>query len=372
MAKRRYAVSYNRLIDVVSQYEPKDDIDWILGRITNSKRVIIFGTGRSGDIADAFAKFLRNIGIDQTFGPNDVPYVFGPCDLLIAISGSGSTQYTLEVARVAKEGGSFIISLTSDSNSPLALISNKIILIPGARKWKDSDYFINNLLGTPTAPLTPLGTLFELRALLFLLSLVSYIRGEELTESYRKLIAIIKEFEPPSEYYEKLYEILPKASAYAKQKTTVLGEGLSGIVGRFFSTRLRHLSKGNTERLVNFWLDKGSVAVRHDDLVLIISGSASEFFATLAEKARTKGAKVATVTSFQDSKLAKVSDLTLVIPGRQIFKLKGLRSSYFPQDPKYSAFELRTLFFLESFIHYVAEKENISETDIKMMHSDFT
>ncbi len=372
MIIRLYSVSYKRLIDAVSQYEPKDDVSWILERITNSKRVIVFGTGRSGDIADAFAKFLRNIGIDQTFGPNDVPYIFGPCDLLIAISGSGATQYTLEVAKVAKEGGSFIVSLTSDQKSPLALLSDRVIMIPGAKKWRESDYFINNLLGTPTAPLTPLGTLFELRALLFLLSLISYIRGEELIKAYRNLIAIINEFEPPSEYYEKLYEILPKASEYAKQKTTILGEGLSGIVGRFFSTRLRHLSKGNAERLVNYWLDKGSVAVRRNDVVLVISGSASEFFATLAEKAKTKGAKVAVVTSFQESKLANVSDLTLIIPGRQIFKLKGLRSSYFPQDPKYSAFELRTLFFLESFIHYVAEKENISETDIKMMHSDFT
>jgi D-arabinose 5-phosphate isomerase GutQ len=367
-----YAVSYKRLVETVSAYEPDEDLQWIIGRITNSKRVIVFGTGRSGDVADAFAKFLRNIGVDQTFGPNDVPYIFGPCDLLVAISGSGSTQYTLEVAKVAKEGGSFIISLTSDQASPLAAISDKIILIPGARKWKGSDYFVDSLLGTSKAPLTPLGTLFELRSLLFLLSVISYIRGQELIESYRKLVSLIKEFEPPSDYYELLYEILPKASEYAKQKTTVLGEGLSGIVGRFFSTRLRHLSKGNAERLVYFWLDKGSIAVRRDDLVFIISGSASEFFANLAEKAKTKGAKVAVVTSFQDSRLSKVSDLTLAIPGRQIVKLKGLRSSYFPQDPTYSVFELRTLFFLESFIHYVAEKENISETDMKMMHSDFT
>ena len=123
---------------------------------------------------------------------------------------------------------------------------------------------------------------------------------------------------------------------------------------------------------MNFWLDKGTVAVKKNDLVLIISGSASEFFAGLAEKVKAKGAKIVTITSFSDSKLAKLSDLTIAIPGREILKLRGLRSSYFPQDPKYSAFELRALFFLESFVHYVAEREKISEKDIKMMHSDFT
>ena len=365
-------MSYRELVEKVAEYEPDYDLGWINGRIFNSKRVIVFGTGRSGDVADAFVKFLRNIGVDQAFGPNDVPYIFGPCDFLIAVSGSGSTEYTLEVARVAKDGGSFVTAITSNPESKLASLSDKVIIVPGAPGWKEANYFERALLGEFSAPLTPLGTLFELRSLILLLSLISYLRGEELRSSYRSLINLIREFEPEKSYYSSLYRLLPKASKYAKRKTIVLGEGLSGIVGRFFATRLRHLSKGESERLVNFWLDKGTVAVKKNDLVLIISGSASEFFAGLAEKVKAKGAKIVTITSFSDSKLAKLSDLTIAVPGREILKLRGLRSSYFPQDPKYSAFELRALFFLESFVHYVAEREKISERDIKMMHSDFT
>ncbi len=365
-------MSYTRLVDEVAEYEPKEDLDWIIGRIYGSKRVVVFGAGRSGDVADAFVKFLRNIGVDHSFGPNDVPYVFGPCDLLIAISGSGVTQYTLEVAKVAKEGGSFVTSITSNPESQLASISDKVILVPGAHRWKEEDYYMSKLLGVTSTPLTPLGTLFELRTMLLSLSLILYLRGEELLDSYRSLIKIIKDFTPPEEYYEKLYGFLPAASEYPRNKTVVLGEGLSGIVGRFFSTRLRHLSKEGQERLVYYWLDKGSVAVKEGDLVMIISGSASQLFAELAKRAKRKGTKIVSLTSFPDADLGKASDLTIEIPGRRIFKLKGLRSSYFPQDPRYSAFELRSLFFLESFVHYVAEKEKITENDIKRMHSDFT
>ncbi len=363
---------YQTLVNSVTDYDLPSDNEWLVERIRFSKRVITMGTGRSGDVAEILMRFLRNLGIDYSYGPNDLPYVLGPCDLFIAFSGSGSTYYTLEVARAAKQGGGFLTSITSNAGSPLSALSDKIILIPGASS-KESDHFANQITGVSKVPLTPMGTLFELRSLLFSLSLISQLRGLDFVEAHKALARGISEFNPKPEYYEDLYNLIPKiTNDYNYKKTVIIGEGLSGIVGKFFATRLRHCSKPGKERYVSYWLDKGSVSVGSDDLVFVISGSGGGVSPSLAKKGRDKGAKVVALTSFKDSELAKNSDYVVEIPGRIKMNLRGLRSSYYPQDPMYSIFELRSLFFLETLIYYLASRDGITESDMRSMHSDFT
>jgi len=363
---------YHMLIDTVANYSLPDDTEWLVERIRNSKRVITIGTGRSGDVAEVLMRFLRNLGIDYSYGPNDLPYVLGPCDLAIAFSGSGSTYYTTEVARAVKQGGGFLTAITSNPSSTLSALSDRTVLIPGASR-KESDYFTNQITGASNVPLTPLGTLFELRSLLFSLSLVSQLRGFNFNATHKSLIDAIANFNPKTEYYTDLYELIPKTNKNCEyKKTVIIGEGLSGIVGKFFATRLRHCSRPGEERYVSFWLDKGSVSVGKNDLVFIISGSGGGVSPNLAKKGKEKGAKVVALTSFVDSELSANSDYIIEIPGRIKMKLKGLRSSYYPQDPMYSIFELRSLFFLETLIYYIASKDGITESDMKQMHSDFT
>ncbi|MGC8661588.1 MAG: SIS domain-containing protein [Nitrososphaeria archaeon] len=367
-----YNSTYQMLVNSVVNYTLPDDTEWLIERIRYSKRVITVGTGRSGDVAEVLMRFLRNLGIDYSYGPNDLPYVLGPCDLSIAISGSGSTYYTVEVARAVKQGGGFLTSITSNASSPLSALSDKVILIPGA-SLKESDHFTNQITGISKVPLTPMGTLFELRSLLFSLSLVSQLRGISLAETHKSLAEGISNFNPKAEFYSDLYTLLPKTSQSGEyKKTVIIGEGLSGIVGKFFATRLRHCSKPGEERYVSFWLDKGSVSIGKDDLVFIISGSGGGVTPNLAKRGKEKGATVVSLTSFNDSELARNSDYIVEIPGRIKMKLKGLRSSYYPQDPMYSIFELRALFFLETLIYYLANKDGITENDMKLMHSDFT
>lgn len=362
---------YKRLVKLVTDYDPPSDVDELKERISYSRRVISVGIGRSGDVADAFARFLRNAGVEMSFGPFDIPYVFTPCDTVIAFTGSGLTSYTNEVLKYAREGKSYITVITGNAEGEAAKYADRAIIIPGGQPWK-KEYYITKVTGETTAPLTPMGTLFELRSLLYALSLVGSIKGRGLLETHSELASRISEYMPRDQDYARLHELLPKASESVSGKAVIIGEGLSGIVGRFFVTRLRHLAKAEQERQAYFWLDRGSTSLRAGDLAIFITGSSGELMFKLAEKVREKGARIVTVTSFPDSKLAGISDHVIEVPGRVMMKLKGLRSSYYPSDPLLSTFELRTLFLLESFVHYVARTEGITEVDMKSKHSELT
>ena len=367
---------YGDLVTLVSSYELPGNTGLLKDGIRAAKRIILMGTGRSGDVADITLRFLRNIGFNNSYGPGEVPYILKKDDLLLAISGSGASFYTLETARVAKNSGSTVAAITSNDKSPLATLSDLTIAIPGSSAMRNGvDYYSRQLTGFPFAVLTPLGTLFELRALLFSLSIIAGLQGKEISNTHSSLMDAIASYYPPKSYYEELYRLAPKPRSLTNPlggRTVTIGEGLSGAVARFFTTRLRHCAKEKEERMVSYWLDKGTMSVSEGDMVVTISGSGGHIPTMLSEAGKRKGAKVVAITSFADSPLAKAADLVIHVPGRVNMNLKGLRASYFPSDPLLSVFELRSLFFLETFIYYLATQEGITEMDMKRVHSDFT
>ncbi len=370
---------YNRLVKLVEGFSFPDGskLEALKEFLRNSRRIICVGVGRSGGNAEVFTRFLRNLGFEQVYGPDDIPYVLRSEDVLIAFSGSGVTTYTLETARIAHDANAKIVSITSNVESPLAELSDLIVEIPGKEvlNYHMEDYYVRQLIGVQYAPLTPMGTLYELRTMLFSLSFVgSFIESDSYTW-FKKLMEGLKSYTPSQSDFKSLYYSLPKPRSPLNPltgKTVVVGEGFSGIVGSFFVTRLRHCCRPNEDRECYFWKDKGSVSVGPRDTVLIISGSGSYIPSLMAEKAKSKGARVVSITSYAESQLASNSNSVIVIPGRVIYKIKGLRSSYLPKNPLESIFELRTLFFLESFIYLLAVREGITEVDMLRRHSDFT
>jgi 6-phospho-3-hexuloisomerase len=375
----RFSQSYMDLCNQlkgIGEFPSEEALRRLKDYIATCGRRICIGTGRSGENAEVFVKFLRNLGYREVYGPEDIPYVFTSEDLIMAFSGSGTTTYTLETARVAKEAGAKVVSLTSNPSSPLGAISDLILYIPGKTEMgHDEDYHGRQLLGLSYSPLTPLGTLYELRTLFTELSLIdSMIVGTDVKACYTELCKLSREYVPRSEDFKRLYEVLPKPRSAQNPlagKTVVIGEGLSGVVGKFFVTRLRHCARKDEERECYFFKDKGSLYVNENDLTLVISGSGENIPYRLAKRAKVKDVKVTAVTSYPDSSLAKMADVSIIIPGREIQRVKGLRSSYVPKDPRKSIFELRVLLSLEAFIYTIAQTEGITEKEMRGKHSDF-
>jgi len=169
----------------------KKSIDQFVESLINAKRIFIGGAGRSGLVAKAFGMRLMHLGFTVYVIGEVITPAINKDDLLIVVSGSGQTLSVVVAARIAKEKGVKIVSITSNPNSDIGKISDVIVQIKG-RRPEDAkrDYEARQLLGNHE-PLAPLGTLFELSALVFLDSIIDelMLRYQKSEDELKKLHA---------------------------------------------------------------------------------------------------------------------------------------------------------------------------------------
>jgi 6-phospho-3-hexuloisomerase len=140
-------------------------VEQMISRIENADSIFVIGAGRSGYIAKAFAMRLMHLGYTVFVVGEAVTPRIKKDDTLIAISGSGETTSVVNISRKAKEMiGSSLIAVTSKEDSTLAKMADVVVLIKGKIKTEKDDAI---------SQLAPLGTMFELAAMIFLDALVS-------------------------------------------------------------------------------------------------------------------------------------------------------------------------------------------------------
>ncbi|ACB08353.1 sugar isomerase (SIS) [Candidatus Korarchaeum cryptofilum OPF8] len=147
-----------------------------LFRTMGEGKIFVVGAGRSGLVAKAFAMRLLHVGFQVYVVGETVTPSMRSGDLLIAVSGSGETKFPVTAAQVAKSVGAHVIAITSYPDSTLGKIADFVVRIGGRVLPEDEsrDYFTRQILGIHE-PLTPLGTLFELSAMIYLDALISEI-----------------------------------------------------------------------------------------------------------------------------------------------------------------------------------------------------
>jgi 6-phospho-3-hexuloisomerase len=159
--------------DIINDSEVNTLISILLDVLQNNKKILIVGVGRSGLAGKAFAMRLMHLGFNvYVLGDTITPAVYEG-DVVIAISGSGTTRLVITAASAAKEVRAKVIAITSHRDSPLAKIADHVVIVPGRTKIAtESDYTIRQILGEHE-PLVPLGTLFEITLNVFFDSLVA-------------------------------------------------------------------------------------------------------------------------------------------------------------------------------------------------------
>jgi 6-phospho-3-hexuloisomerase len=149
-------------------------------RILASKKVIVFGRGRSGLVARMFAIRLHHLGLASfVVGETTTP----PVDrdtLVVLFSGSGETFAVALTAQLARGMGASIVVITSAPDSTVAQNADLVILLPQP--------------GSPRKELAPLGTLFEGSAQLLMDSVIAALmeRRGETEESMRQRHATLE------------------------------------------------------------------------------------------------------------------------------------------------------------------------------------
>jgi 6-phospho-3-hexuloisomerase len=140
--------------------------------ILRANNIFLMGAGRSGLVAKAFAMRLMQLGFNVfVVGESTTPAVRED-DVVIAISGSGETRSISDLGRIAKEIGSCLVTITSNSNSTLGKLSDTVMIIPGRTKNDMGGYLERHMRGEYTQ-LSPLGTSFEVASLVFLDAIIA-------------------------------------------------------------------------------------------------------------------------------------------------------------------------------------------------------
>lgn len=164
-------VSIASYIEKVAGELDKESVNRFLKILTSAlatkSKILVVGAGRSGLVAKAFAMRLMHLGFNVYVVGETITPSISEGDVLIAVSGSGSTQVVLSVASAAKRAKAVVVAITSFAESPLGKISDHIVVVPGRTKVAaETDYFARQVLGM-YEPLAPLGTLFEDTVMVF-------------------------------------------------------------------------------------------------------------------------------------------------------------------------------------------------------------
>ena len=148
--------------------EKLDDsqVDAMIDAIATADRIFLMGVGRSGLVSKAFAMRLVHLGLTaHVIGETTTPSI-NKGDLLIAVSGSGTTSSVVKAVEIAKGIGTKVLAVTSYPNSQVGKLADYVVKIEGRTKLDASRNDIQReLIGYEQ--LTPLGTLFEDTVMVF-------------------------------------------------------------------------------------------------------------------------------------------------------------------------------------------------------------
>jgi len=141
----------------------RENIDKVKDLFFSSNRIFVYGAGRSGLVAKAFAIRLVHLGF-QTFVIGEtitVPVQKG--DLVVIISGSGETLPSVMTAEIAHNLGANVVSITAKRKSEIEKFANITLYISSGCNEEERKRY------------APLGTLFEASVWILLDGLTAYL-----------------------------------------------------------------------------------------------------------------------------------------------------------------------------------------------------
>jgi 6-phospho-3-hexuloisomerase len=135
-------VADDPLTTIARELEPvlarvdRDELHATVHALEEAPRVFVTGEGRSGLMARAFAMRLMHLGLTvHVVGETTTP-ALGARDLLVAVSGSGTTGHTVQIAQSAAAAGARVHAVTSDPDSPLGQLAGTRLVLPAATKYR--------------------------------------------------------------------------------------------------------------------------------------------------------------------------------------------------------------------------------------------
>ena len=139
---------HKKINDILSAVSEKEIVN-VRKLFFSSNRVFVYGAGRSGLVAKAFAIRLVHLGFQTYVIGETIAAPIQKDDLVIIVSGSGETTPAIMTAEIAYKIGAKVVSITGKKKSDIARYANVTLLIS------------SNCNDIERRKYAPLGTLFE-------------------------------------------------------------------------------------------------------------------------------------------------------------------------------------------------------------------
>jgi 6-phospho-3-hexuloisomerase len=142
--------------------ESIENTDKFVDLIIGGRKIYLYGVGRSGLIAKAFAIRLVQMGMEVFFVGETVTPIVEEGDVVIIVSYTGETMSAIQTANIVRRVGAKVIVITAHPHSKLAAASNLVIVIEPLKDDEKKRF-------------APLGTLFEDATLVYLDGIVAVL-----------------------------------------------------------------------------------------------------------------------------------------------------------------------------------------------------
>lgn len=147
------------------------------------------------------------------------------------------------------------------------------------------------------------------------------------------------------------------------KKVFVAGAGRSGFMAKSFAMRMMHMG-------IDSYVIGETVTpnFEKEDILIIGSGSGeTKSLVSMAEKAKSIGGKIATVTIFPDSTIGQLADITIKLPGSPKDQSEG---DYKTIQPMGSLFEQTLLLFYDAVILRFMKKKGLDTNKMYGRHAN--
>jgi 6-phospho-3-hexuloisomerase len=164
MNRTLVALSSDHILDAVRKtFETDiDNTDRFVDTIIGSRKIFIYGVGRSGLISKAFAIRLVQMGLEVFFVGETITPIVEEGNLVIIVSYSGETMSAIQTANIVRRVGAKVVTITAHPHSKLAGASSFVIEIHPPKNDESKR-------------LAPLGTLFEIATMVYFEGLVAML-----------------------------------------------------------------------------------------------------------------------------------------------------------------------------------------------------
>lgn len=356
---------------------------------TKKKRNVVHvtGMGRSGRAVEFFAEMLKDLGFLVSIIGRTLALPVSTDDVVIAFSGSGKTSTAVANVGVCVDGGANVVIVTQNDKSRLGRFADICLVVPKSKKLQRAEepleietdkgfvVSLSQISEEMKSSLSPMGTLFELSALLISIGLTGMLRNDEKPErafqstldtvidNAEKAVQQILKNKKTQDEIVRVLDLFLDLSPASTKKVFWIGAGLSGIIASMHAMRFQHL--GYNIHLQDDWRFR-----KKNDIVVAISGSGSTPF-TNSFVSEAKKKKMITVgfTSIIDSEFGSNVDLLVKVPGRMdpdSWYNRMSESKPFIE----TQFEFAVAIVIESIIAQLAVHKGITETEMKGRHAN--